>query len=188
MPRKDIWIGFLHMNPDFSAYKIHTLHSQCQINFGSYLWEESYSLIRASSLGDTILTAWIDGRDGDPRVYGSFFDVSIVTGIEQEDDRMIIPEDFSISWNYPNPFNSSTTMQFRIRERATVKLMIYDITGRLISILVNDAREAGDYTVNWNGMDFLGKPATGGVYFCQFYVITQDKKVHNIVRKMILLR
>jgi len=165
-----------------------SLDGLCQIAVETPAHWQSFSLIRVSSLADNTLTAWIDEREGNTRVYGNFFDIGIITGIEQEENRMIEPEDFSISHNYPNPFNASTTIQFEIRERATVKLFVYDITGRVIYILVNEVRDAGCHTVSWDSIDFMGKQVASGVYFSRFEVITQDKKHYNKTGKMILIR
>jgi hypothetical protein len=185
----DNGISLFSFKPDLSIIsQPASLDGQCQIAVETPARRQSFSLIRASSLSDNTLTAWIDEREGNTRVYGNFFDIGIVSGVKHEKDRIIIPEDFSISQNYPNPFNSSTTIQFEIRERATVRLSIYDITGRLINTLFNEAREAGYYTVNWNSTDLMGKPVASGVYFSRFDVITKDKKLYKKVRKMILIR
>lgn len=190
LPRlTDNGISIFNFKPDLSIIsQPASLDGQCQIAVETPARWQSFSLIRASSIGDNVLTAWIDGREGDTRVYGNFVNVGKYTGVESKEDQMTGPEDFSIAQNYPNPFNSSTTIQFGIRERATVRLFIYDITGRLINTLVNEAREPGYYTVGWDGMDFIGKPVASGIYFSRFDVITQDKRLHKKVRKMILIR
>ncbi len=182
-------MSMIHFQSDFLASEIHAIDSQCQIVFTlPVLYKSSFSLIRASSIGGNVLTAWIDGREGDTRVYGNFVNVGKYTGVESKEDRKKGPEDFSISQNYPNPFNFSTTIQFEIRERATVRLFIYDVAGRLINTLVNEAREPACYTVGWDGIDLMGKPVASGVYFSRFDVITQDKRLHEKVIKMILIR
>jgi len=71
----------------------------------------------------------------------------------------IIPEAFIIPTNYPNPFNASTRIQFSIAEPAMVKLTVYDILGRIVSIDENYFG-AGSHGFEWNG---FAKPS--GVYF-----------------------
>jgi hypothetical protein len=182
-------ISMYSFKPDLSIIsQPASLDGQCQIAVETPEQWGSFSLIRVSSLSDNTLTAWIDEREGNTRIYGNFFDIGIVSGIEQEQDQMIIPEDFLLSQNYPNPFNASTTIQFEIQKRATVKLFVYDITGRVIYILVNGVRDAGCHTVSWDSIDFMGKQVASGVYFIRFEVITQDKKHYNKTGKMILIR
>jgi hypothetical protein len=67
------------------------------------------------------------------------------------------PSDFK---NYPNPLNSSTTIEFDIPERANVKLVVYDILGREIETLIDKELEPGKYKVN-----FEAKDLPSGVYF-----------------------
>jgi hypothetical protein len=59
------------------AYIPSSLNSQCQlqVNFGPDGYDHSYSFIRAASIGNKILTAWIDGRDGIARVYANLFEI-----------------------------------------------------------------------------------------------------------------
>ncbi len=75
-----------------------------------------------------------------------------------------IPYRISLS-NYPNPFNSSTTISFTLPEAGHVDLAIYDIIGRLVNTLVNADINAGHQTVIWDGTDELGRPVSSGIYF-----------------------
>ena len=117
----------------------------------------------------------------------SEFSVNLVIGVENA-QLLNVPMHFSLNQNYPNPFNYATTIRFGITKRATVRLSIYDITGRLIKTLVHEGREAGYYTVNWNSMDLLGTPVATGVYFGKLEVITQDRILYKQVRKLMLIR
>jgi photosystem II stability/assembly factor-like uncharacterized protein len=71
-----------------------------------------------------------------------------------------IPDNYSLSQNYPNPFNPVTKISFDLPKDGLVKLMIYDITGRLISTLVNEMKTAGSHNVTFDGSSF-----SSGVYF-----------------------
>ena len=57
---------------------------------------------------------------------------------------------FELSYNYPNPFNASTMINFSIPNPALVSLKIYDLHGRFIDTLLEEHRQAGDYQVQWN--------------------------------------
>lgn len=71
-----------------------------------------------------------------------------------------IPKEYSLSQNYPNPFNPTTKINFALTKQGFVTLKIYDITGREIKTLVNEVKQAGYYSV-----DFNGSPLSSGVYF-----------------------
>ncbi len=73
------------------------------------------------------------------------------------------PGKYFISQNYPNPFNPVTKIDFEVPERAFVSLVIFDISGRQVKTLVNEYREAGYYTVEFNAADL-----STGVYFYRF--------------------
>ncbi len=67
---------------------------------------------------------------------------------------------FNLSQNYPNPFNPSTIIKYSIVKKGEVKLTIYDILGREVSVLVNEVKDPGYYEVNFNASNLAS-----GVYF-----------------------
>jgi hypothetical protein len=71
-----------------------------------------------------------------------------------------IPQTFSVFQNYPDPFNSLTTIAFNLPTRSIVSLKIFDALGRELSELVSEELSAGTYTRQWNAESF-----TSGVYF-----------------------
>ncbi|MBN1398779.1 MAG: T9SS type A sorting domain-containing protein [Bacteroidetes bacterium] len=112
--------------------------------------------------GPVTLTSYIWeylGYPCPPEIYGT-------TGIHGNSNSNI-PSDFILSQNYPNPFNPNTVISYKLKVRSEVVLMIYDILGREIAILVNEVKNAGDYTVEWNGTNSAGKLVGTGVYFYQ---------------------
>jgi hypothetical protein len=96
--------------------------------------------------------------------------------------------------NYPNPFNPTTTIGYKLKERAYVKLYVYDVKGELVEVLVNQTQEAGYYEVEFNGdgkteLIKVKNPFVSGVYLCQ--IIIQSEKgipVFSDIKKMILLK
>lgn len=70
------------------------------------------------------------------------------------------PESYFLSQNYPNPFNPSTTINFEIPTQSFVKIKIYDLLGREIVTLVNELKNEGTHTIQWNASQFAS-----GVYF-----------------------
>jgi hypothetical protein len=95
--------------------------------------------------------------------------------------------EYKLEQNYPNPFNPSTTISFSLRERSDVKLEIYDLNGRLIKDLVRGQKEAGAYSIIWNGINFRGEKVASGNYI---YKLSINTGINNIVktRKMTLLK
>lgn len=77
----------------------------------------------------------------------------------------IVPEEFELAQNFPNPFNPSTSIRFGLPQEEKVTIRIYDILGREVRTLVDDqAYRAGYHIVTWNGRDKLGLPAASGLY------------------------
>jgi len=105
--------------------------------------------------------------------------INFVIGIKQISSE--IPENFSLSQNYPNPFNPVTKIKFTIPATGKnnyVKIAVYDVSGKLVSILADDNFAAGTYETEFNG-----KNLASGVYF--YRMINGD---FSEVRKMILIK
>ena len=80
------------------------------------------------------------------------------------DGISMVPLDYRLSQNYPNPFNPQTTIAFELRELGEVKLEIYNILGQRVKTLINGKRDAGRYTLKWNGLNDAGNRVASGVY------------------------
>ncbi len=75
---------------------------------------------------------------------------------------------FELFQNYPNPFNLSTTIEFSIPKRVNVKLVIYDISGRVVRTLIDGKElEPGLYRTEWDGRSDYGEYVASGVYLYQ---------------------
>ncbi len=105
-----------------------------------------------------------------------------VTGVE-EVDHGIVPNDFVLYQNQPNPFNPSTVIPFALSSRASVTLSVYNLLGQKVVDLVDEEMPVGNYQVDWNGTDEAGKPVSSGVYF---YLLRCGD--HSLSKKMILLK
>jgi hypothetical protein len=71
----------------------------------------------------------------------------------------------NLNQNYPNPFNPSTTIKYELPKSSMVRLNVYDILGREVSMLVNDRKNAGSYQVKFDGAGL-----SSGVYFYRLSV------------------
>ena len=94
-----------------------------------------------------------------------------------------IPAKFVLLKNYPNPFNSSTQIEFTLTKPSNVSLKIFDITGRNIKALLNKHISTGTHTIAWNGKDNFNRNVSTGVYF---YQITSSS--FSETKKMIFLK
>jgi len=91
-----------------------------------------------------------------------------------------IPADYFLSQNYPNPFNPKTTIKFGLPKSGSVTLNVYDITGRLVrSILNNAPLNAGTVTHSFDGTNLAS-----GIYF--YSLIIDNEKFDT--KKMILVK
>ncbi len=87
-------------------------------------------------------------------------------------------EDYSLS-NYPNPFNPKTIIKYGTKKSANVKVMIYNVIGRVIALLVDQKQDAGIYKIEFNGSSL-----PSGLYF---YTLTVDGNVID-TKKMLLIK
>jgi hypothetical protein len=86
--------------------------------------------------------------------------------------------------NVPNPFNPVTVIQYRLPEPAQVTLGVYDVGGRLVRMLEQGFRDAGEASVVWRGDDDAGNEVASGVYFYRLQVSGGREES----RKMVLMR
>jgi hypothetical protein len=103
-----------------------------------------------------------------------------ITGVATQTQA---PLEFNLAQNYPNPFNPTTEIEFVLPKYQQVSLVVYDMLGRKVKTLVNDARHAGEHRVTWNGTNELGTSVASGVYVYRLASGSMSK-----VHKMMLLR
>ncbi|TFB12796.1 T9SS type A sorting domain-containing protein [Candidatus Marinimicrobia bacterium MT.SAG.4] len=95
----------------------------------------------------------------------------------------IIPEEYSLSNNYPNPFNPQTTISYGLPKQSDLTLIIYNLMGQEIMRWDEQNSQPGFYQKIWNGRNKFGVPVGSGVYF---YRIIAGDFVQT--RKMVLLK
>jgi hypothetical protein len=98
----------------------------------------------------------------------------------------LLPEGYVLEGNYPNPFNPATTIRFSLANEARVSLVVFDVTGRKITTLVNDRQLAADrHEYLWNGEDTAGRVVASGVYFYRL-IVNAGESVQT--RRMLLIK
>jgi hypothetical protein len=89
----------------------------------------------------------------------------------------------ALEQNYPNPFNPRTTIRFHLPAAAHVQLRVFDLGGRHIISLLNEARQNGPHEIEWNGLNSSGNPVSSGIYL---YRLKSGKS--SLTKKMLLLK
>ena len=90
----------------------------------------------------------------------------------------IIPGTVELLQNYPNPFNPTTKISYSIPQGEFVSLKVYDVLGNEVSTLVNNYKDAGNYSVNFNGTSL-----SSGIYFYRL-----QAGDHIYIKKMTLMK
>lgn len=160
----------------FSPYKV-LLSTDAGINW-------------ADSTGTLIGTPFVDlaFSKHDNNLYivsstsGVYKRLFVITGISKVNE--VIPEEFELGQNFPNPFNSVTSIRFKVtregdRSQETgVRLIVYDLAGREVATLVNEKLEAGIYETKLDATEL-----NSGIYF---YRLTTNNI--SLTKKLILLK
>jgi hypothetical protein len=92
--------------------------------------------------------------------------------------NVALPDEFSLSQNFPNPFNPATQIEYSITENEFVSLKVYNTLGQLVENLVNENIKAGNHTVTFDGTNL-----SSGVYY---YRLEAGNKV--LVKKMLITK
>ncbi len=110
-----------------------------------------------------------------PRTDADFVSV-VLTGVGNTPQGL--PTNYAVSQNYPNPFNPTTMIQYALPRAGLVTLKVYNVLGQQVSTLVDDIREAGNYTVR-----FDASRLASGVYFYRL-----QSGSFSVVKKMALVK
>lgn len=94
-----------------------------------------------------------------------------------------LPTEFKLNHPYPNPFNPSTTISYELPKMADITIAVYDILGRNVWSYEAIAQPAGQYSLQWSGLNNNGKLAASGVYLISF-----STPEFRAVQKAVLIR
>lgn len=166
------------------AYFINTNTGYC-VNFtgeiykttnGGINWDNLPRIITSGNISSIYFTSEITGW----AIGGNGAILKTTTGgnVFIEQISSINPNKFSLSQNFPNPFNPNTTINLQIQKSNFVSLIVYDINGREVSKLVNEKLNAGEYKIYFNGAAL-----PSGVYY---YKMISDN--FSETKKMILIK
>ncbi len=132
----------------------------------------------SDNVNDLVLGAdWADplGRGNAGTTY-LFFGVSVLTGVKPPPSAVFLQ-------NYPNPFATSTTIEYDLRTASPVVLTIYNALGQLVARIERPLQSVGRQRIAWNGLDSDGYKVASGTYFCRLQAGNLSQ-----TRKMVILR
>ncbi len=92
------------------------------------------------------------------------------------------PKEYHLYSNYPNPFNPVTRIKYKIPVRSNVRVSVYDMSGRMITQLVNKVQTPGEYQVSWNAGD-----RASGIYVCRIMATSLQGDKHFVQTKKMML-
>jgi hypothetical protein len=129
-------------------------------------------------------TGWAYGKFSNGGVHTTTGGDSVTwyTWVGVNNNSEQLPDGFTLHQNYPNPFNPETTIKFKVSEYCPVKLYVFDITGRLIKLLVSEYKQLGEYSVKFNAKDL-----PSGIYFYRLQIELNNNK-HIQTKKAILIK
>jgi len=159
--------------------------TQLTDNTISFPYQELYTIINNAGLTNISGTWTIKATDGEYTTFaiGDPLFLTIDISAVSVNEGVILPTEFALHHNYPNPFNPVTTIKYDLPEDVLVTMLIYDIMGRQVNILINEYKQAGYRSIQWDGRDNYGRLLGTGMYFCQI-----EAGSYSMVRKMVLLK
>jgi hypothetical protein len=139
----------------------------------TYFWK----VLARNIAGDSLLSS---------NTNGFFVAYDAKSGVT--DGQVVSPTPFTLNQNYPNPFNPETSIRFNLPQPGLVQISVVDVSGRLVRTLLSELRNAGSYSVKWDGRDSAGNPVPSGIYICRMEARSSDGRRFTQSVKMGLVR
>ena len=154
-------------------------HENCQLYFsGIYNIPEEEQVYCI----DMMHAAYQDLREDTIYNYQSEIEKSpfaLLVGDEnavQDELRKILPHEFTLGNNFPNPFNPVTTIPVSIPENAFVTIKIYNILGQEVATVFRGVLNTGKHYITWDG-----RRCASGVYYCRLQSQTGESAIHKML-------
>ena len=125
--------------------------------------------------GDVTPIVWESNRSGRSHLYSRMMKLDLGGGVNTRSSEI---EGFQLDQNFPNPFNPSTTIRFRIFTGSHVTLKVIDLLGRTVATLIDKRLAPGGYETTWDGRN-----CSSGVYFCRLQAGSS-----TAIRKLLLVK
>ena len=135
-----------------------------------------------NSFGSTEII--VNGVNSNNESCSDTFEIEVLPNLKVSDnEEPLIPSNFFLYQNFPNPFNLFTEIRYDLPDDTHVKISIYNIKGKLVKNLIDNFQHSGKKSVYWNSMNFNNEIVAGGLYFC-----TLEINNFRQSRKIILLK
>lgn len=144
------------------------------------------SFIRVHGLGKVAYWSHLEPADAEARtLFTALIEWTLDenTAVDEGEDLSALPNGFALLPAFPNPFNPSTTLTVKLAEPMQVKVEVYDIRGRLITVLEDAMLPTGVHRLVWLARDNNDLPVASGMYIVRLFA---GKKVAH--QKLILLK
>ena len=182
---------FNMMNGD-SMYGSHNMmqfmkNLSCQFNWDSLMSDSTHRHWRPTGMKGWNGSGWISlggtitGNTmslASSQIYSAFAFIGTPSGVASVPEGQVIPGKFRLEQNYPNPFNPSTTIRYELPRASNVRVSVFDMLGREVSVVVNERRDAGVHEVKFDASELAS-----GVYL---YRLQAGEFVQT--RKLVLLQ
>jgi len=167
----------LDFEPVAFAGPVMSYYEKVTENFDRFTDERWNELVEQDALParPDWVNIYLADKNGSLRGAGREIPSILYSGV---DEKAVVPAQFAVTGSYPNPFNSSTRIQFFIPDPAELRVSIHDMRGRIICDLAQGRHPAGGHEVLWNAGS-----SPSGLYFCR---VKAGDAVRTI--KMILVR
>ena len=177
-----VYILFASTGPSLKVEVYRTFNTTHLIPYSDFLQKTFEQVPVATSATVYFTVIAYDGTDsvkisrGDRELYINRHEYLSV-------DSQVIPDEFALHDNYPNPFNPSTQIRFDLPKITNASLTIYNMLGQRVKTFYMQNTPAGYQSITWNGTSDLDVPVAAGVYL---YQLQTEEFVKT--KKMILLK
>jgi Zn-dependent metalloprotease len=164
--------------PDDLMFKVYRQVDSLHFNLIGQTAQYSFtdSLVNHGHSYTYYLTSQVGSWESEP---SDTIEVTVQAVIDvQNETTAMLPQAYALHQNYPNPFNPVTSIKYQLRESCQVRLLVYDIIGRVVKVLVNERKPAGFYQV-----EFEAGALSSGIYFYKL-----ETRAYTATKKMIILR
>jgi flagellar hook assembly protein FlgD len=185
------WKKAVDLNGDALIYQWNPIGGSAVLSAGSgadtFVVRTGAQLAAFLGTHDTVTLKWTSKvKDASPTIVSNVDTSSVIlvrgtiTGVALSD---LLPKEYALSQNFPNPFNPTTTIRFALPNDAKVSLKVYDMLGREVRTLIDGNLHVGYQEVMWDGRNNAGIQVASGMYI---YRITAGSFVSS--KKMLLLK
>ena len=181
-----LWVSALDLSPDGSELLVGTLTAGWGGPLGGTNWLFDMDDL---TFPEDVVGNWHDwdetgegvtdgprggSWDADGNIYLADFYTNAIfhyaadmSSISDDNPKTIVASGYVLKQNYPNPFNPDTRIDFTIPADEHVSLAVYNLEGRLVKTLVNQAMNSGQHIANWDGTNEMGAKVSTGMYIYQ---------------------